>query len=320
MTRWADASARLVRGPDVEQLTFGFCVALLDGDLDRADEITDEIARIEGAHPNYSKALRFDLGNIRGRLTNPNVLRAIIASRPVERGFCEAVIARVLARTGRTDEACRLIGEIRARGYLPPTSARWAMTMSCLSEAAVLCGDVDVAADVAGLLLPLAGRWLDSGPGVWDTVDRARALCLLTLGEPETAAELARAAAATSARQATPILRARELVVLAAAEAARGRPSDDALREALAISHRTGAHVIERRPAAAPERRPSPSRPRLRQRVIDHVAQGGTTVRSPQHYRSAKPPYASISKPPSKTDVSTTRRRPARPSLKPVGD
>jgi hypothetical protein len=149
MTRWGNASARLVRGPDLEQLTFRICVALLDGELDRADEITDEMTRSEGAHPRYSKALRVDIGNLRGQLAGPNVLRAVIASRPAERALLEPVLARVLARTGRTDEAARLIGDIRGRGYLPPTSPRWAITMSCLSEAAALCGDLDVAADVA---------------------------------------------------------------------------------------------------------------------------------------------------------------------------
>ena len=279
MTRWGDAAGRLVRGPDLEQLSFASFVAYLDGDLDRADEITDEVARIEGAHPAYSASVRFIIQDIRGRLASPNALRAVIASRPARRAFLEPVIARALARTGNTDEAKRLLGEIRTRGYLLPTSPEWVVTMSCLAEAAAFCGDGDVAADVAARLGPLAGRWVDYGPGLWDTVDRARALCHLTLGEPENAAKLARAAANTSLRQATPILRARELIVLAAAESQLGHPIDDALREALAICHRTGARVIEhdaRLLLGTATVANSDGLTTREREVIDHVAQGGT--------------------------------------------
>ena len=151
--------------------------------------------------------------------------------------------------------------------------------MSCLAEAATLSRQVDVAADVGQLLDPLAGRWVDSGIAIWDTVDRARALCLLTVGEVAAAAELARAAADTSERQATPILRARELVVLAAADLVLGRPSDQLRREALAICHRTGARLIERdaRLLLGTATVHDDAGLTLREReVIDHVALGET--------------------------------------------
>jgi hypothetical protein len=42
-------------------------------------------------------------------------------------------------------------------------------------ETAAIVGDTAAAADVGLLLDPLAGRWVDGGVVVWDTVDRDRA-------------------------------------------------------------------------------------------------------------------------------------------------
>lgn len=279
MAKWDGAATRLVRGPDLEQLSQIVTVALLDGELDRADEVISEMARLEGANGIYSEGSRFVVDDVRGRLVGSDDLHAFIESRPRERSALEPFLARVLARTGQTEKATRLLDDIRARGYVPRTSNRWTTAMSCLAEAATLSRQVDVAADVGQLLDPLAGRWVDSGIAIWDTVDRARALCLLTVGEVAAAAELARAAADTSERQATPILRARELVVLAAAELVLGRPSDQLRREALAICHRTGARLIERdaRLLLGTATVHDDAGLTLREReVIDHVALGET--------------------------------------------
>ena len=127
--------------------------------------------------------------------------------------------------------------------------------MGALAEAATLCGDVMVAADLAELLAPLAGRPNNNGLVASDSIDRARALCLLTLGDAAGAA-LARAAAATSERQAAPILRARELVVAAAptrsspppATSRSGKPSRSPTAPAHELSCRTPASSSDHKP------------------------------------------------------------------------
>ena len=154
-------------------------------------------------------------------------------------------MARALARSGRAAEAVPLLADIRRRGYGPASSITWDTAMSCVAEAAAICGDATVASDLLGLLEPLGGHWI-SAVCVWDSIDRVRALCLLTAGEPAGAATLARAAAAASKRKAAPILRARELIVAAAADAALARPTcDELLREAFATARSTGARIIE---------------------------------------------------------------------------
>jgi DNA-binding CsgD family transcriptional regulator len=280
LTRWHAAAARLVRGPDLEQLSIDLSIAVLDGDLDRADQITADVVGVQGLDRVYADGCTICVDDTRGRLLGRKVVEDAIADAPVSRWHLEPFLARTLVRSGQADRAGRLLVESRARGYGPPASNRWTMVMSCLAETAALCGDVDVAADVADLLAPLAGRWIDNGLIVWDTVDRARALCLLTVGDAPTAAELARAAAETSKQQATPILRARELIVAARADAVLGRPPDEALwREALGIAHWTGARLIERDvrlllPSAAVHDETGLT---LREReIIDHVARGDT--------------------------------------------
>ena len=71
-----------------------------------------------------------------------------------------------------------------------------------------------------------------------------RALSVLTLGDASTAHDIAEHAAATSRRQATPILLGRELIVLAAAAAQLGASATEQIDEALTIADRTGARII----------------------------------------------------------------------------
>jgi DNA-binding NarL/FixJ family response regulator len=278
--RWIAAAARLVRGRDIEQLTIELSIALLDSELDIAERLAREIVDLEGPGRPYGEGAWFLVREIRGQLLGAEVLERAIAARPDRRWFLDGYLARALARTRRTASARRVLADIRARGYGPRGANEWTSTMTTVAETAALCGDLEVATDAAELLEPLAGRWGQTGIGVWDTVDRARALCLLTVGDAATSAALARGAAEASRRQATWILQARELVVAAAADVALGRGVDEALlREALAISHRTGARIIEQdaRLLLGTAHVPDVAglTPRERE-VLDHVALGET--------------------------------------------
>ncbi|MGI9028857.1 MAG: response regulator transcription factor [Ilumatobacteraceae bacterium] len=114
------------------------------------------------------------------------------------------------------------------------------------AETAVLIGDRDAAVELRHLLEPLAGRMVDIGPAVLDTVDRFRALLLMQLDDVEAALEVAHRTVEASRRRRTDLFLGRELIVLAAARRRAGDAdeSDRALQEGLAIAERTGAHVI----------------------------------------------------------------------------
>jgi DNA-binding NarL/FixJ family response regulator len=278
--RWRDAARRLVRGPDLEQLTIELTLAVRSGDLVKAERISAEIVDLDGPHGVYGGGSRACLNEVRGRPLAPATIEAAIDADPALRWRLEPVLARSLARAGHVRRATAVLAEVRARGYGPRSSVRWTMAMGALAEAATLCGDVEVAADLAELLTPLAGLPNNNGLVACDSIDRARALCLLTLGDAAGAAALARAAAATSERQAAPILRARELVVAVRADQELRRPVDEAqLREALATAHRTGARIIvqDARQLLGPQAIDDDDELTRREReVVDHVALGAT--------------------------------------------
>jgi DNA-binding NarL/FixJ family response regulator len=107
--------------------------------------------------------------------------------------------------------------------------------------------DAAAAEELGTLLEPLAGRFVDGGVVVWDTVDRLRALLRLTTGDPAAAAELAGGAVAASHQRRTPIFLARELIALVAANQRLGVDATEtshALDEALTIARLTGARMI----------------------------------------------------------------------------
>jgi DNA-binding CsgD family transcriptional regulator len=117
------------------------------------------------------------------------------------------------------------------------------------AETAALVKDIRAGAELGELLEALAGRLVDGGTVVLDTVDRIRALLRLASGDPAGAVEFATYAVAASRRRRTPIFCARELIVLAAAKRQLGiDPSETrrAVDEALAIARRTGARIIDR--------------------------------------------------------------------------
>ena len=279
LASWFDAAALLVHGPDIEQLVIELTIVLLRGDLDDAERITREVVELEGPGRPYGDMSHFIVNETRGRPVGAAVFESLIEARPAERWSLEPFLARALARSGRAAEAVPLLADIRRRGYGPASSLRWDTAMSCVAEAAAICGDATVANDLLGLLEPLGGHWI-STVAVWDSIDRVRALCLLTAGEPAGAATLARAAAAASERKAAPILRARELIVAAAADAALARPTgDELLREAFATARSTGARIIEHdaRLLLGPLRVEDDAGLTRREReIIDHVAVGET--------------------------------------------
>ena len=83
----------MARGPDIEQLSQTAGGALLDGDLDRAEQITDDIALIEGERRIYTAGMRHLINNCRGRLVDRARLHAHLHSNPSDRWRIEALLA-----------------------------------------------------------------------------------------------------------------------------------------------------------------------------------------------------------------------------------
>ena len=285
MARWHATAARMVFGPDLEQLVQEPAAAVLAGDLERASVLTDSLAQVAepiGMGATYVVPLRSWIADLRGHLPEQRSLELALRRNGPAPRFTEALLARTLARTGPVGRARELLDAAAERQF-EPRYAPWQSTTSgaCWAEVAFLLGDGRAAAQISEWFAPLAGRFVDGGVQVWDTIDRVHALALLTLGQPTAAAEVAAAAVERSRARSTPIFLARELIVHAAA---RQRAGDDRIgpliSEARAIASQTGALIVVQDARLFLTRRTVPADPSelsARERdVMVHVRDGDT--------------------------------------------
>jgi DNA-binding NarL/FixJ family response regulator len=248
MDRWYESSARLVRGPDLEQLSHPPAVALMDGDLARAEQLIEQFSDLTILARGYAEPLRMAIADNRGHTLDPAKLERWRDAGMIYDELLEAILARAWARRGQPSRARELLDRVRRDGFPPMYSPRGgAMTICCWAEAAAIVDDSSAADELGRTLEPLAGRLVESGALVWDTIDRVRALLRLVSGEPARAAEIAASAVAASRRRRTPIFLARELIVLAAAKRRIGVNASEtasAVDEALTVARRTGARIV----------------------------------------------------------------------------
>ncbi|HSB88042.1 MAG TPA: LuxR C-terminal-related transcriptional regulator, partial [Ilumatobacteraceae bacterium] len=292
MERWFDEAAERVRGPDLEQLSQTATVAVMDGNLvaaDRLADIVDAVAAPTDLAQAYTGLLRRAISDCRGRLPPSAALEREAASGAAWSDVAEAMLTRASARTGNLPRAKELLDKAGRRDFSTPYTAwGWAVAISCWAEAAGIAEHTPAAKELSRLLDPIAGRLVDGGTYVWDTVDRVRALLLLSLGDFHRAADIAQCAVAASRRRRTPIFLGRELIVWAAARRRSGIDTSEvaaAVKEAQSIARRTGARVIiedAKLLLTAPldEGRSYDQfglTPRERE-VVDHVAAGATNA------------------------------------------
>ncbi len=218
----------------------------MDGQLDRAQQLTDDLDDWSVATRGYVAQFRVAIQDIRGHSFDPTGLTDELSAAIIPGEFLEALLARACARSAaHRSRVKKMLDDVRRRGFPPMYAPRGgAMTLCGWSEAAAIVNDVPAAQELRELLDPLAGRLVDGGVLVWDTIDRVRALLLLATGDPAAAAELAGGAVAASRQRRTPIFLARELIVFAAATQRLGGDASSAVEEALAIARRTGARMI----------------------------------------------------------------------------
>ncbi len=227
---WYEEAAAYLYAPDLEQRSHIAALALLRGDLRAAEQEAHDmddsggkgsLARI------YASAILGGVARLRGQLDDPAFLERAMRARPSQMDL-RPRLGLALARSGQTIEAAAQLGEARERGFgvgaWRPTWRGWLPSVVAWSETSDVLGDRDAAAELAELLDPLAGRLVDEGVVVVDSVDRVRALLGLVQGRAADAEALALAAVVRSEERDTPVFRGRELVVLARARRAQGAP------------------------------------------------------------------------------------------------
>ena len=292
MDRWCAAARARVHGPDTEQLSYDASIALLDGDIDRAERIITEIEQMwhtSDVGLTYTALVRIGIADVRGRMGYIDALdHQLRTGEALFADVVEPIVAQGCARTGRTARAQELLQRARRRGF--PTMLNGlggALPISYWAETAALVDNVPAIAELADLIEPLAGRLVDGGTLLVDSVDRVRALLRLASGDAAGAAELAAQAVTASRRRRTPIFLARELIVLAAAQQRLGNDADttDLVDEALAIARRTGARIVVNDAAlflTEPSRVTPPADQfglTAREReILDHLADGATNT------------------------------------------
>ena len=169
MNRWYEAAEERVHGPDIEQISHAAAVALMDGDLERAERITDEIDDVWHAsivRHLYAEPLRMGIADCRGQTGYLDVLERQLhrrrgrATRP---RLVEPVLARGFARTGRSPEARELLDRAHRTRLLPTMYAgrAGAMPISHWAETAAIVENTSAGAALGELLEPLAGRLVD---------------------------------------------------------------------------------------------------------------------------------------------------------------
>ena len=246
----ASGEPRVQRRAKLEHVEPGTALALLEGDLGIARErnrLTYEpAANFEGAHL-YTGVLHVAIELWRGR-THVEGLRGFVTVPTFVGTGAAGFLGFSHVVAGQTDLADVMLSEAQQDGF---QAIRWRTsatgTMAYWAEVAFAAGRVGAASEISTELAPLAGHLTENGSAVWCSIDFARALLALTLGEDVTAESLARDAVAASRSRGTPLLLARELLVLALAQRRNGAdPSaiEPLIAEAFEIADRTGAELI----------------------------------------------------------------------------
>ena len=124
---WYGEAAERMPLPDLEQLSYPPSVALLDGDLRRADHLTNVLSDAHGDTPlgrGYAAVLRMAIANHRGRLPDPGLLERMLASNIWFSELVKGLLGRSLARSGRLADARQLLDSARRDGFSAGYAAR----------------------------------------------------------------------------------------------------------------------------------------------------------------------------------------------------
>ena len=196
MRAWDEAAAAHLYAPDLEQRSQIGALALLRGDLCAAERQAHDLSETPGPgglNDVYAMAILDEVGILRGRVDDPVQLASMLSSFPAALDLGPR-IGLAFARRGQLTEAATHLATARERGFEAdasvPTWLGWLPAVAAWSEICDVLGDRDAAAELADLLDPLAGRLIDAGAVVVDSIDRVRALLALVRGRLEEAEAL----------------------------------------------------------------------------------------------------------------------------------
>lgn len=165
----------------------GCTTALLDGDVDRANELAERYLAfaVEHDEPYGFRVYGAQLGAIRwlqGRMHELEPLYLDQHHANPDEAMWPAVLAHIAADTGRFDEAAAHLDSIGDPDEIPP-GLHWAVTTTLAGEAAARVGHGTVAA-YWEQLLPYADRFvpLNGGAAVWGPVGRPLGLLAVRRG------------------------------------------------------------------------------------------------------------------------------------------
>jgi hypothetical protein len=223
----------------------------LAGDLPGAQELAKDVIPLAleaGFQPAvwYGPrriAIRYQQGRIGEMLPN---LEDAAASSARYWAYAASVLASGLARTGRRDDAARVLA--RLADFNVFHAQNWFACLVELVDAVELLGERTTAAALRDRLAPFGGRIAGANFSICRPVDQALCQLALTLDDLEDAATMAHRAVAASRQRATPIFLGRELILFAAARTRAGETRGKHaafVNEALQIGEATGAHLID---------------------------------------------------------------------------
>jgi hypothetical protein len=225
----------------------------LAGDLASAERTADEVQALaaQGFDPTeHQGAAILLIRHAQDRLSELIPILEIATAMPGVGGAYRSALACAYAQEGRVDDARNILNGFAEEDFASvPRHGTWLAAMAALAETAEIIGDRSAAEKIGAELAPFSGWIADLLQGVIAPVDLALTQIALTVGDPDGAAKLAIQSVEIGRRHETPIFLGRELVRLAAASRQLGKPAkqvDRLVDEALAISERTGAHLIRR--------------------------------------------------------------------------
>jgi hypothetical protein len=222
--------------------------AILEGDLARAsahNRLPRPTVYASGAEHLFWGSAAVVIELWKGR-THVDEIRPF-ASRP---GFdgknAMAMLAFSHVVAGQPVAASQLVADAHQQQF---EARRWhqsaAVGLAFWAEAAFGVDDASAADELRTVLEPLAGQIADAGGAIWCSVDLARALLAATLGDLDQAEAIVTGAIAASRARRTPLLLARELLVLAMIRSRLGCEGVGALvTEALEICDERRANLI----------------------------------------------------------------------------
>lgn len=225
--------------------------ALASGDLVEAERLAEGVWAVsgEGFDPTnwYGPAILM-IRDAEGRLPELVPMIEVAADQIAIGPAYRAALALAYAEADRPEDARTIVRGFAADGYraIPP-NFMWLATMAALGLAVEWVGSEAEATSLGELLEPFAGRVADLPQGMIAHVDLVLGGLALAAGRPAAAEPILERAAAGSRAHGAWVFLGRELVRLAAARRALGRPAIDVdvlVEEALAIADRTGAHLI----------------------------------------------------------------------------